>query len=127
MDVLVFIGRVIFGLFLLSSGVKHFTGYQGLKGFASFKKLPTPGASVVVSGLLLVFGGVTALAGWLLPYGMIAAALFLLLASVTLHNYWVETDPAGRSGQQVNFNKNLALMGAALVFAQMPLTVWWIH
>lgn len=127
MDVLVFIGRVIIGLFLLYSGIHHFTSYQALKGFAGFKKLPLPGASVVVSGLLLVFGGVSALAGWLLPYGMAAAALFLLMASVTLHNYWVETDPASRSGQQTNFNKNLALMGAALVFIQMPLTVWWIH
>jgi len=65
MDVVVFIGRLIFGLYLLYSGVSHFTGYSMLKGYAAFKKVPVPGISVVVSGLLLLFGGVTAVLGTL--------------------------------------------------------------
>lgn len=94
MDVMVFIGRLIFGLYLLYSGGSSFTGYSMLKGYAAFKKVPVPGASVVVSGLLLLFGGVAAVLGTLLPYGMGATALFLLLASFTLHNFGPTRTPA---------------------------------
>jgi len=62
-----------------------------------------------------------------MPYGMAAAALFLLTASFSLHNFWADTDAGMRSANQINFTKNLALMGAALVFFQMPLGVWWLH
>jgi len=32
-----------------------------------------------------------------------------------MHNYWVETDMMPRINQRVNFQKNLALLGAALM------------
>jgi putative oxidoreductase len=127
MDVVVFIGRIIFGLYLLYSGLKHFTGFEGLKGYAAAKKIPAPAAGVAVSGLFLLFGGVTVILGTLLPWGMAAVAIFLILANLTLHNYWTDTDAAQRAGNQVNFGKNAALLGAALAFFQLPLTVWWIH
>jgi hypothetical protein len=32
-----------------------------------------------------------------------------------MHAYWKETDPQQRTGQQVNFLKNIGLIGGALV------------
>lgn len=127
MDIIVFIGRLLFGLFLLYSGLKHFTDFKALAGYAAFKKIPAPSAGVAVSGLFLLFGGVAAILGTLLPWGMAAVAVFLILANLTLHSYWTDSDPAQKASNQTNFNKNVALLAAALVFFQMPLTVWWIH
>jgi hypothetical protein len=41
--------------------------------------------------------------------------LFLIPVSLLMHNYWVETDMMQRINQRVNFQKNVALLGAALM------------
>ena len=45
-----------------------------------------------------------------------AAAIigFLLSASPIMHDYWHAQDPGQRMNDQINFMKNLALLGAAL-------------
>jgi hypothetical protein len=37
-----------------------------------------------------------------------------------MHNYWVETDMMQRINQRVNFQKNIALLGAALMMLMIP-------
>lgn len=48
---------------------------------------------------------------------MSALLLIVFLVPVTLmmHAFWKETDPQAKQAEQVAFNKNLALIGAALI------------
>lgn len=42
-------------------------------------------------------------------------ALALVPVSFMMHAFWKESDPQARQGEQINFNKNLALIGGLLV------------
>ena len=63
------LGRVIFGLYFVYSGINHFIKYQGLKEYASFKKIPIAGLAVIITGLVLLGGGVSILTGYWIQTG----------------------------------------------------------
>jgi hypothetical protein len=37
-----------------------------------------------------------------------------------MHNYWADTDPQMRQANEIQFHKNLALLGAALMLLAIP-------
>jgi putative oxidoreductase len=121
---LAFIGRVIFGLFFIQSGLQHLVGMQGMAGYAAAKGVPAPKFSVVFSGLMLLFGGVTAILGVWMAAGGIVLAIALVAFAFVLHNYWTVSDAGQRMGERAHFYKDLALTGAALMLTAMPATVW---
>jgi hypothetical protein len=45
---------------------------------------------------------------------------FLLPVSFTMHNFWAIQDPMHKMGEMVNFTKNMALIGCALMFLAIP-------
>jgi uncharacterized membrane protein YphA (DoxX/SURF4 family) len=47
-------------------------------------------------------------------------ALFLLSVTPVMHNFWTVTDPTQRLGEFINFSKNAALLGAALMLLAIP-------
>ncbi len=50
MDALFLIGRFLFGLLFVVSGLAgHLAGYKQLTGYAAAKKVPLPGPAVLVS------------------------------------------------------------------------------
>ncbi|MEY3685721.1 MAG: hypothetical protein RJB00_671, partial [Actinomycetota bacterium] len=40
MDILLIVGRVLFSLLFISSGVAHLTKLQAMTGYAQYKKVP---------------------------------------------------------------------------------------
>jgi putative oxidoreductase len=75
---------------------------------------------VVLSGVLLLMGGLSILTGILPVVGVAALVLFFLPVTFTMHAFWKVEDPMGRIGERVNFFKNLALMGCSLMFLAIP-------
>ncbi|MFZ8872308.1 MAG: DoxX family protein, partial [Candidatus Nanopelagicaceae bacterium] len=57
MDILLVIGRVLFALIFINSGVAHLTKLNDMTGYAQFKKVPAPKLAVIVTGLMLIIGG----------------------------------------------------------------------
>jgi len=57
------LARVLFGGVLAFTGLNHFMDVDGMSGYAEFKGLPAPRASVLLSGGLLIFGGLSLVAG----------------------------------------------------------------
>lgn len=115
MDLTYLIGRVLFSLVFVMSGVGHFTNLEGMSQYAAANGAPAPKASVVVSGLMIVAGGLSVALGVGMEIGTWLLVFFLIPAAVLMHAYWKIDDPGERSGQQAHFMKNLALAGAALV------------
>lgn len=74
-------------------------------------------AMVRASGLAQAAAG-TLLAGGIMPRVM-ATAILATMVPTTLagHAYWRLDDPAARGGQQVQFRKNMALLGGLLFCA----------
>jgi uncharacterized membrane protein YphA (DoxX/SURF4 family) len=63
---------------------------------------------------MLVGGGASVLLGIVPVLGLIVLVLFLLSTLVTMHDFWNLKDPQQRAAEQVNFLKNVALIGASL-------------
>jgi len=114
-DILVLIGRLLFGGIFLLNGLNHFKGRAAMTGYAAYKGVPMPGASIVVSGLWLTIAGLSVILGFRPEVGLVMIVLFLAGVTPVMHNYWAAPDPNARLADFINFQKNMALLGAALV------------
>ncbi|MGY1900246.1 DoxX family protein [Nocardia gipuzkoensis] len=115
MDIVVLIGRVLFAVLFLTSAVGHFTGTEMMAGYAQSKGIPMAKASVLGSGVLFGLGGLSVLLGVWADLGSLLLAITLLSTAVVMHRFWQESDPQGKQGEMIQFNKDLALSGAALM------------
>lgn len=117
MQTLVDLGRILFSLYFLFSGVHHFANLNSLAEYAAAKKVPAPKAAVGVSGAMLLLGGASFLFGYEVAAGSVLLALFLLPAALFVHAFWAEEDARSQADQMAHFTKNIALAAAALALA----------
>lgn len=122
-EILFLAGRVIFGGYFLMNAWNHFSKLGMLTGYAASKGVPMPGVAVFVSGLLILFGGAGILLGVYVEWAVAAIAVFLVPVSFQMHNFWNDPDPNMKMANMVNFTKNMALLGAALMLLSVP-TPW---
>ena len=120
MEVLFLIGRIIVGAFYLFNAVNHFTNLEMLSGYAASKGVPAPKVAVIGTGLLLLIGGLSILLGYQPVIGVAAIVIFFLGVTFKRHNFCAIDDQQMRMVEMVNFMKNMALMGSALMFLAIP-------
>lgn len=109
------IGRVIFGLYFAYSGLNHFLNGKGMVGYAAFKKVPMPALAVYGSGLLILLGGLGVVFEMYIQISLVLIIVFLVPVTFFMHDFWKDTDPQSKISNKINFQKNLALIGAALM------------
>lgn len=124
MDVVVLVGRVLFaGLFLMSA-FGHLTQTDAMTGYAGSKGVPSARAAVMVSGVLILVGGLMVLLGVWGDLGALLLVVFLVPTAFMMHGPWKAADDQEKQMEQVHFLKDLALAGAALAlfafFAALP-------
>lgn len=119
-DYLFVLGRILFGGFFVLGGINHFQNLGMMAGFTASKGVPAAKPGVVVSGLLIIVGGLLVILGWHVRIGLACIVLFLVPVTILMHNFWVETEMMPRINQLVNFQKNIALLGAALMMLMIP-------
>jgi uncharacterized membrane protein YphA (DoxX/SURF4 family) len=115
MDVLVLIGRILFSLLFLSSAYGHLGQTQAMAGYAKSKGVPSAAAAVIVTGVMLLAGGLMVLLGIWADLGALILAVFLIPTAIIMHGFWRESDPQAKTMEMVQFNKDLALGGASLM------------
>ena len=115
MSTLLVIARVLFALLFISSGLSHLTKVEAMSGYAQFKKVPAPKLAVIVTGIIIILGGLYVALGVYADLGALFLAIFLLLTAFMMHNFWTISDPQAKQGETINFFKNLSLAGAALI------------
>jgi putative oxidoreductase len=115
MDVVVLIGRVLFSALFLVSGMNHFANTDAMTGYAQSRGVPAARAAVLGGGILLVLGGLSVLLGVWPDLGALLLAVFLIPTAVLMHGFWKDTDPQARQLEMVQFLKDTALAGAALM------------
>ncbi len=112
-------GRIIVGAYFLYNGVNHFMNRAKFVGLTAAKGVPFPEIAIPISGALLLVAGLSFLLGGKPVLGIVAITLFLVPVSYYMHGFWQETG-AARSADMINFTKNIALLGAAWMFAAIP-------
>lgn len=118
------LGRLVFGAVLGFMGFNHFTNLDSMSGYAGSKGVPAPRLGVIVSGLLLLFGGLAIVLGVYPLLGAAALAVFFLGATPVMHDFWAVDDPEQRQAEMTNFLKNAALFGAAILIVAIGGSDW---
>lgn len=91
-------------------------------GYAQSKGVSSPKLAILGSGILLLIGSLSIILGYQPIIGVIALALFLIPVSFKMHAFWKIQDPMAKMNERINFEKNMALLGAALMI--LAITVW---
>lgn len=111
------VGRCLFALPFLASGLNHFRKLDTMAGYAASRGVPAPKAATAVTGVMILTGGLSVVLGWHRFIGAGLLVIFLLLAAFMMHAFWKQSDPAARAAELTNFIRNLAYAGGALFVA----------
>ena len=106
MNTVLLIGRILFALVFVSSGLSHLAKVEAMTGYAKFKKVPAAKLSVLVSGALLALGGLSIVLGVYADLGALVIAI-LLFAKQT---------------ETISFFKNISMAGGALIIFAIAAT-----
>jgi uncharacterized membrane protein YphA (DoxX/SURF4 family) len=117
-------GRVLFALVFVLSGASHLVNAEAMAGFAKSRGVPAPKAMTLLSGVMIIVGGVLVMLGWHRFIGAGLLVVFLLPTAFVMHAFWKETDPGARMNEMAHFLKDLALAGAALFMAYYAGGFW---
>ena len=117
------LGRLLFGIVLVYTGLNHFRNTDAMTGYADAKGLPAPRLAVLFSGGMLVFGGLGIVLGVLVPWAAGAIALFMIVSAVVFHDFWAA--PEDQQQDELNqFIKNTVIAGGALAFLALSSVPW---
>lgn len=119
MDLVLIIGRVLFALLFINSGIAHLTKLEAMTGYAQYKKVPAAKLSVIVSGLMVLVGGLYVALGVYADLGALLIAIFLVPTAVLMHAFWKESDATAKQNETISFFKNISMAGAALIIFVM--------
>ena len=122
METLMFIGRILFAAMFVLSGINHFTKAEAMTGYAQFKGLPQPKLANLVSGAVLLLGGLSIILGVVADLGALVVSILLVIMAVLMHDFWKQSDPQAKQTEMIGFLKNISMAGGGLfMFAFMSL------
>lgn len=118
MDIAMLVGRILFGIVFLMSGINHFAKTDAMVGYAQFKKVPAAKAAVLLSGLLFVLASASVMLGVVADLGALVLTVLTLITALKMHDFWAQSDAQSKQSEMINFLKNVSMAGAALfIFA----------
>ena len=115
MDTVLIIARVLFALLFINSGITHLTKLQAMVGYATYRKIPAAKLYVIVTGLMILTGGLYVALGVYADLGALLIAVFLIPTAFLMHAFWKESDATAKAGESAHFFKDISLAGAALI------------
>jgi len=118
MNSIMLIGRILFALIFVSSGLSHLAKVDAMAGYAKFKKVPAAKLSVLMSGALLVVGGLSIMLGIYADLGALVISVLLIVMALKMHDFWAQADAQAKQTEMISFLKNISMAGGALfIFA----------
>ena len=112
MSALAPIGRVLFALIFIFS-LPSLLGHDAAV-HAAHAGVPAAHVVVPIAGVLACIGGLSIALGFHARIGALLIAIFLIPVTLFMHRFWGLGDLQMAHAQQVNFLKNLGLLGAAI-------------
>lgn len=115
MDILLLVGRFLYGTYFLILGGSYIKSSTRLSRREGLRHLPYPRVLVYISAALAILGGVGLIIGRHMNLSLGAIILMLVFTSLRLHDYWNADTPEAIAVEMSLFLKNIALIGAALM------------
>jgi putative oxidoreductase len=116
-DAAFLIGRILFSLVFVGSGVGHLTQTAGSAEYASYKKVPNAKLMVQLSGVFMLLGGAAVILGVWMDLAGLLLAILVLIMGLMMHRFWEESDPQTKQSEMAMFMKNVSIAGAGLIIA----------
>src|SRR5208282_3531512 len=113
-DLAALVGRILLAVMFVISGYLKLTGFDGTVGYINSKGLPMPQVLAAIAVLVELGGSLAIIIGWKTRWAALAFILFLIVITPIFHNYWA-VPPEQMMGQQINFMKNLTILGGMLL------------
>ncbi|MDH4249054.1 MAG: DoxX family protein [Deltaproteobacteria bacterium] len=120
MDLFLLLGRILYGGVLLVMATNHFAHIKPMTDYAQSKGVPMPKLAVLGSGVVLTLGSLSILLGSQTGWGVLLLVVFFVPVTLRMHNFWTVTDDNAKMMEMTQFLKNMALLGAALMFLAIP-------
>src|SRR5579875_1558009 len=112
-DFLILVGRVLIGLIFVLSGWPKLMHIQA--SVAGLTQRGFPEFIAYLGPPVEFFGGLAIVLGFLTNYAALLMLVFTLVATFTSHRFWQYTDPAQYRMQNINFWKNVSMMGGMIL------------
>lgn len=112
-DALSLIGRLLLAVIFLVSGFGKIQGFEGVIGAIASKGFPMPQVFAAATIAIEVGAGLMLVFGWKARWAAFLLAAFTVVVSFFFHNFWA-VPPAQKMTEQINFMKNLAVVGGLL-------------
>ena len=114
METTMFIGRILFAVMFVLGGINHFTQAEGMTGYAKHKGVPAAKVANLVSGAVLVLGGLSIILGVYADLGALAVSILLIVMAVMMHDFWKQSDAQAKQTEMISFLKNISMAGGGL-------------
>jgi len=112
-DFLLLVGRICLAWIFIRSGWGKMFDIAAVGATFPPRGIPFWMAYIAVPAEF--FGGLALLFGIATRYAAVVMAIFVIVATLTSHRYWDFTEPNAFRAQQMNFYKNLSILGGILV------------
>jgi uncharacterized membrane protein YphA (DoxX/SURF4 family) len=113
MDVVMLVGRILFAFMFVMSGFNHLAKAEAMAGYAAYKKVPAPKLANLLSGVLMLLGGLSIILGVYADLGALVLAILLVAMAVKMHDFWNAQGEA-KQPEMIGFMKNISMAGGAL-------------
>lgn len=113
MEIVILIGRIVFSMLFIGSGMGHLTQADASAEYAKQRGVPSSKLAVQLSGVFLLAGGVGIITGIWIDLALLGIALLVLIMGFAMHPFWTMTGQE-QQGEMAHFMKNLSIAGAAL-------------
>lgn len=113
-DLAALAGRVLLALTFVLSGWSKTGDIAGTAGYIASKGLPFPDALALLAVVIELGVGLALVIGFKARWAAAALALFLVIITPLFHDFWAAAADEVMN-QQINFMKNVAILGGMLV------------
>jgi putative oxidoreductase len=113
MNAVMLVGRILFAFMFVMSGFNHLAKAEAMAGYAAYKKVPAPKLANLLSGVLMLLGGLSIILGVYADLGALLLAILLVAMAVKMHDFWNAQGEAKQT-EMIGFMKNISMAGGAL-------------
>ncbi len=113
-DTVLLVGRLAMGIIFFQSGAAKLLALSAFSASLASRGLPFPEFWGPVGAISEFVGGTMIILGLATRYAAFLIVIFVIVATAIAHRYWEISEPAAGRLQQVQFFKNLAIIGGDL-------------
>jgi len=108
------IGRIVFAVMFVGSGVGHLMKTEESAAYAKSKGLANATLMVQISGAAFLAGGLGIALGIFTDLAFLLTGVLVMIIAVMFHPFW-KMEGEEQAAEMPNFMKNLTIFGACLM------------